>query len=68
MKVILYTLNECGICHVIKQKLTSKNINFQELNLEDYIEILKTDHAPVLQVEDKFIYSPTEIIHWIGAQ
>ena len=64
----LYTLPTCPICKVIKQKLTSKNIQFTELNLEDYINIFNTDRAPVLQVGDIILKSPTSINEWIQAQ
>ena len=64
----LYTLPACGICKIMKQKLQNKNIEYQELNLEDYITRLNTDLAPVLQVNDKIYYKPSEINEWINQQ
>lgn len=66
--VKLYTLPTCGICKIMKMKLDKKNIEYQELNLEDYMTRLNTDRAPVLQVNDKLYYRPKEINDWINQQ
>lgn len=50
----------------MKQKLLNKNIDFEERNLEEYVEQLNAQRAPVLQVENTFYYSPTEINDWIN--
>ena len=68
MDVKIYTLPTCGICQVMKKKMAGKNIKYTELNFEDYQNILNTNRAPVLQIEDNFLYSPTEINNWINAQ
>ena len=68
MNIKIYTLPTCGICHIMKQKMNNKNIIYQELNLEDYINILNTDHAPVLQVDDQLYFTPAQINDWINKQ
>lgn len=64
----LYTLPTCGICQLIKKKLIAKNIKYNEYSLEDYITILNTDRAPVLQVGEQLFTSPTDINNWINEQ
>ena len=68
MIIKLYTLPTCGICKIIKKKFQNKNISYEELNLEQYSNILNTDHAPVLQVDDKFYFTPARINDWINNQ
>ena len=70
----IYTLPSCPICEMVKKKLTLKGIPFVERPFEELPEILDTDRAPVLAVDDSkvpgyplFILSPTEINNWIEA-
>ena len=51
MKVILYTLPNCGICHMVKTKLQQKQISFEEDSFENIANIIHSDHAPALKVE-----------------
>jgi glutaredoxin 3 len=61
-KVIVYSTTWCGYCKLAKQYLTSKNVEFEEVNIEedpksaDYIQ-QKTGSAgvPVIQIGDEFI-------------
>lgn len=62
----LYTLPTCGICKMVKAKLTAKHLDYEEYNLEDYINELHTDRAPVLITDDNLILqTPLEINNWI---
>ena len=63
----LYTLPNCPICNVMKKKLSSKNIQFNELNLEDYISELG-EYAPVLEVNNHYYKTPSEINNWLNQQ
>ena len=70
MNITLYTLPNCGICNMVKTKLKTKKIPFQEKNFENIAEIIQSNRAPALKVIDDFgnqiIYnSPTEIVHWL---
>lgn len=66
----LYTLPGCGICQMIKTKLQQKNIPFIEKDFIEIAEIIHSDHAPALQVEeegDTAIYNaPSQIVAWIN--
>lgn len=54
---------------MVKTKLNNKHIDFQEFNLEDYVNVLHTDHAPVLKINNEVILtSPNEIVNWINKQ
>lgn len=69
MKVKIYTTPTCGICKMAKKKMMDKNIEFEEYNLEDYVEELDIETAPVLQIdEDTFLTSPLQINAWINEQ
>ena len=70
----IYTLPTCPICEMIKKKLEQKNIPFVERPFEELPNILETDRAPVLAVDDGahpgypiYLLSPTEINEWIKA-
>lgn len=66
----LYTLPSCGICHMIKTKLNSKNIQFEEKDFSEIAAFLQTDHAPILKIANgdkvKFITSPSEMAQLIN--
>ena len=69
MKVKIYTTPTCGICKMAKKKMVDKNIEFEEYNLEDYVEKLNIETAPVLQIDDDtFLISPLQINAWINEQ
>ena len=67
--VELYTLPQCPICKMIKTKLEAKMIPYIEHSLEEYIEELKTDRAPVMKIVEndatQYLYTPTEMNTWI---
>ena len=49
--------------------MMDKNIEFEEYNLEEYIEELDIETAPVLQIDDDtFLTSPLQINAWINEQ
>ena len=70
MYFTLYTLPSCGICHMIKTKLESKNIPYTEENLSAIADYLQIDHAPVLKITNgdkvEFITSPGELAKLIN--
>lgn len=66
MKIILYTLPTCGICHMIKTKLNDKNIKYEEHDLIEIADSLNIDHAPVLQINNNIITSPSEMVKFIN--
>lgn len=70
IKVIkIYTTPACGICKMVKKKMSEKNIPFEEYNLEDYAEELDIYSAPVLQIdENTLLTSPIEINNWVNEQ
>jgi len=69
MDVKIYTLPNCGICHMVKMKLQQKNIPYTEYSLEDYADTFKIYSAPVLQInETDILTSSIEINNWINNQ
>lgn len=64
----LYTLPTCGICKMTKKKLSNKGIPYEELDLTQYMEILNTDRAPILEVDGVIYDSPLKINEWINNQ
>ena len=69
MTVKIYTTPTCGICKMVKKKLTEKNISFESYNLEDYAEQFNIYTAPVLELENgTMLISPLEINSWINQQ
>ena len=73
MRVVLYTLPTCGICHMIKTKLQEKNIQFEEVNFENIAEAINSNRAPALEITDEYgnitIYNnPGTMVAWIESQ
>ena len=71
MKIILYTLPSCPICHMVKTKLKNKNIDFQEKDFAEISAQINSVQAPALQVTDEqgniVIYnSPSQMVAWIS--
>ena len=68
----IYTLPTCPICEMVKKKLIAKDIPFVERPFEELPEIIATDRAPVLAIDDSqfpgypiYMTSPIEINKWI---
>ena len=71
MKVVLYTLSSCPICNMVKTKLRSKNIDFQEKDFAEISAQINSVQAPALQILDEqgntTIYnSPSQMVAWIN--
>lgn len=65
----LYTLPTCGICHMIKTKLSGKDISFIEKNFEEIANKLHIDRAPILKIDENTILTtPSEMVKWINKQ
>ncbi len=70
MEVTLYSLPHCGICNMVKKKLTEKYINYIEKDFSEIATIINSDHAPALEIIENgktTIYnSPSTIVQWIN--
>lgn len=68
--ITLYTLPSCGICHMVKTKLKERNIPFEEKDFSLIADIIKSDRAPVLQIEKngetQILNSITGMVAWIN--
>ena len=51
----LYTKEDCPRCDMLKMKLKSKNIDYEEVTDESVIESLGIDFLPVLQVDGELL-------------
>lgn len=63
----LFTLPTCPICEMVKKKLIMREIPYAERPFEELPSQLDTDRAPVLYTEEKYLFSPKEIVDWIEA-
>ena len=72
MSVELYTLPDCGICHMIKTKLEEKHIDFEEKDFNQIAESMGLDRAPLLLVNSGagqlLFMSPAKMVDWINKQ
>lgn len=73
MKVDLYTLPSCGICHMIKTKLEERKIPFEERQFTEINESMNLDRAPVIHIvndddSEEYIMSPSKMVDWISKQ
>jgi glutaredoxin 3 len=54
MTVKVYTKNACGYCNMAKNLLKSKNITFEEVNIEDHPEarefVINEGHRTMPQI------------------
>lgn len=68
--ITLYTLPSCGICHMVKTKLKERNIPFEEKDFSLIADTIKSDRAPVLQIEKngetQILNSITGMVAWIN--
>lgn len=67
MKVVLYS-TECPRCKVLKKKLDSKGISYDEIN---DVEVMKSKGfvtVPILDVEGLDLMDFTEAVEWINSQ
>jgi len=61
MKVVVYSKNNCGYCTMAKSLLNSKNIAFEEINIEEKPEardfVINEGHRtmPQIYIDDKSI-------------
>ena len=53
MKIELYTLPSCGICHMVKTKLNQKEIPFKEKDFSEIAQVIDSDFAPALKLIDE---------------
>ena len=72
MNIILYTLPSCPICEMVKTKLHNKNLSYQEQDFHKIADIIQSDHAPALVIDQNghhdILNSPSAINSWIKAQ
>lgn len=70
MTITLYTLPNCGICHMAATKLKIKDIPFIEKDFSEIAKIINSDHAPALEIEENgettILNTPTDIVNWIN--
>ena len=70
--ITLYTLPNCGICHMIKTKLEQKGIKFEERDFAEAAEDMGLTQAPLLRVihsdTTEYIMSPKKMVDWINQQ
>lgn len=64
MKVILYSTH-CPKCNVLKKKLESKSIEFEEVNDIDIMTSKGFMQAPMLEVDDQVFDFPNAV-KWIN--
>ena len=65
MDVILYSTG-CPRCTVLKQKLNSKNIEFNTVTNIDEMVDLGIQTAPMLSIDDELM-SFTDAIKWVNS-
>ena len=70
MEITLYSLSNCGICHMVATKLKEKNILFKEKDFSEIATIINSDHAPALEINENgetfVLNSPSAIVQWIN--
>ena len=53
--MILYTKDSCSRCTILKEKLESKNISYDEISDEKLIEAKGINFLPVLEIDGKLL-------------
>lgn len=71
--ITVYTLPNCPICNMIKTKLKQKNIQYEEKDFSLIANIINTDRAPVLDIENNpgehfYITSLPEMVALVNQQ
>ena len=66
--VKIYTLDTCPKCKILKEKLNSKNISYEEVTDVDIMISLNISSVPVLELEDGSYLNFSEANKWINEQ
>lgn len=66
MRLVLYS-TDCPKCTVLKKKLNSKNIEFEENNSVDEMMTLGISTVPILRLDDTMMDFATAV-KWVNEQ
>ena len=65
--ITIYTTETCPKCKILKKKLDSKNIEYNEVNDIEILKSLDIYDVPILEVNDKYL-NFSEANNWINNQ
>ena len=65
--ITIYTTETCPKCKILKKKLNSKNITFNEVNDIEVLKSLDIYEVPILEVENKYLEF-NEANNWVNNQ
>lgn len=66
--VTIYTTDTCPKCKILKKKLTSKNIEFKEVNDIEILKSLDIYEVPILELDDGKDLEFNEANEWVNNQ
>lgn len=65
-KIILYSTH-CPKCKILEKKLSSKNINYEEVDDVDKMLNMGIKEAPMLSV-DNALYGFSDAVRWVNCR
>ena len=64
-QIILYTLDTCNRCKVVKNMLNTHSVNYMEITDKDYMAELDLIGVPAIKVDDRIIDEYPMVLAWL---
>ena len=61
-----YSLPNCPMCEMLKEKLNENNISFEEIQDKEILKSKGITHVPCLEMEDNTILKLADALKWVN--
>lgn len=65
MEVILYTIDDCARCKLVKQMLNKHNVDYTEVHDRGLMEAKGFISAPTIEIDGQIIDEYTNVLSWL---
>ena len=66
MMIKCYSLPNCPMCEMLKEKLTEINVSFEEVQNKEILKSKGITHVPCLEIEENKILKFAEALKWVN--
>lgn len=61
-----YSLPNCPMCEMLKEKLNENNISFEEIQDKEILKSKGITHVPCLEMEDNTVLKLADALKWVN--
>lgn len=61
-----YSLPNCPMCEMLKEKLNENNISFEEIQDKEILKSKGITHVPCLEMENNTILKLADALKWVN--